>query len=196
MFDGQSSIDSSFYHFSCRRQLFSLSWHNAQSHLFSWQDSVECTAKSDIYGYALKFRNLDFNVACKQERRDVQERYVIDVPTTIEVCSSLYQSSGSIKINRCVLAFCCDCAHLQQRGHQCNNPMPAHRTIPLIVHEQDTQISLGRHCLGQCTSIHVAVSSRLPHQRFANMVEVLLHITPAFQYCLSLQWRQPTRNDA
>src|SRR5258708_20440326 len=92
MFDGQSGIDRSVYNFARRSQLFRLSWRNTQSHFFSWKDRVECTAKSDIYGYALKFRNLDFNVACKQERRDVQERYVIDVPTTIEVCSSLYQS--------------------------------------------------------------------------------------------------------
>src|SRR5260370_17348415 len=150
MFGGQSGIDSSFYHFSRRSQLFSLSWRNTKSNLFSWQDSVECTAKSDIYGYALKFRNLDFNVACKQERRDVQERYVIDVPTTIEVCSSLYQSSGSIKINRCVLAFCCDCAHLHHRAHQCNNPIPAHLTIPLIVHDQHTHTSLRPPSLAQC----------------------------------------------
>src|SRR5258708_19703359 len=117
MFDGQSGIDSSFYHFSCRRQLFSLSWHNAQSHLFSWQDSVECTAKSDIYGYAPKFRNLDFNVACKQERWDLQERYVIDVPTTIEVCSPLYQSTASIKINRFLLSLCCHSPHLHHHAH-------------------------------------------------------------------------------
>src|SRR2546421_11426423 len=54
-----------------------------------------------------------------------------------------------------MLALRWHCAHLQERGHQRNHPMSTHRAISLVMHEQDTQISLGRRRLGQHTSIHV-----------------------------------------
>src|SRR5205807_4068648 len=104
-----------------------------------------------------------FNIAGVQERRHVQERHIFYIPTIIEVSSSTYQSCGSVKVDGSMLALRWQCTRLQERGHQRNHPMSTHRAISLVMHEQDTQISLGRHWLGQHTSIHVSMTSRLSH---------------------------------
>src|SRR5207248_1029749 len=110
------------------------------------------------------------------------------MPTIIEVSSSTYQSRGSVKVDRSMLALRWQRTRLQERGHQRNNTMPTHRTITLVVHEQDAQFSCWRYWLGQHTPIHVSMTSRLPHYGAPNMVEVQLHIAAALQYRVTLQF--------
>src|SRR5579863_6463390 len=90
--------------------------------------------------------------------------------------SGTYQSCGSIKVDRCMLTLRRQCTRLYERSYQSNHPMSAHRTIPLVVHEQHTQISFGRHRASQHTSIHISMSAWLQHQRLTNMIVMLLHI--------------------
>src|SRR5947207_1410396 len=105
-----------------------------------------------------------------------------DISLAILMSSSAYQSCRCIQINRCLLTFRSYRTRFQQRSYHGDDAMPAHGTIAFIVHEKDTEVSLGCHFLSQHSSIHITMPSRLPHQCLSNMIVVLLHISAPLQY--------------
>ena len=59
--------------------------------------------------------------------------------------------------------------------------VPAHRRVPLVVHEQHRQVGLGQVGLDRDDPVHVEVAPRLVHERAAEMIEVLAHVAALVQ---------------
>src|SRR5450756_2206022 len=95
---------------------------------------------------------------------------------------SSYESSGRIQVDRSLLSIGRECSRFQQKGYKSDDTVTTHCAIALVMHEYNPEVSFGCYGRGHHTPIHIAVTTRLPHQRAPNMVEVLLQIASPFQH--------------
>lgn len=80
-------------------------------------------------------------------------------------------------------------------GGHTYNPMAAHGTVALVMHEQNTEVGLRRIRRYDNAAIHVRMSAGFPHQCRSQVVQMLLDIAPAFQNRASRNFRQTTGDD-
>ncbi len=169
-----------------------------------WQKrypKVLCPAKcikgppeGNIISHSSNPGHIDLLVKHTNKGGDVEERDRFHLAAG-DLGECLDLSGRRVDLKDRLFAIIPDQASFERSCHQGDDSMSTHRAEPLVMEEQDSEVTVRGNRLSQDTPVHVGMTPRLPHERCPEFVEMLLGIATFLDDCLAWNRGQAFSDD-